>query len=83
MTPDEVVILCGEWETGPTPQRFSGEEYNVDLKITEIVRHPSFAAELGVEGGSDIAVFKISGECPHNINPICLPDPGRRKPKNG
>ena len=83
MTPDEVVILCGEWETGPTPQRFSGEEYNVDLKITEIVRHPSFAAELGVEGGSDIAVFKISGEGPHNINPICLPDPGRRKPKNG
>ena len=84
MTPDEVVIICGEWETGPTPQRFSGEEYNVDLKITEIVRHPDFAAELGVEGGSDIAVFKILEGGPQlNINPICLPDLGMREPKTG
>ena len=82
MDPDEMLILCGEWETGPAPKRFSGEEYNVVLKIKEIVRHPNFMPEEGVEGGSDIAVFKIHGEndvawSSKPIHPICLPDPGR------
>ena len=27
MDPEEVVILCGEWETGPTPQNFSDEKH--------------------------------------------------------
>ena len=62
MDPAEMLILCGEWETGPTPIRFSGEKYNVDLQIKEIVRHPDFRPQEGVDGGSDIAVFKISGE---------------------
>ena len=79
MTPDDATILCGEWETGPTPQRFSDEKYNVGLKITEIVRHPDFDAKVGVEGGSDIAVFKIeSGGLETGtsleIYPICLPN---------
>ena len=82
MVPDEMLILCGEWETGPTPRRFSGEEYNVVLEIKEIVRHPNFMPEEGVDGGSDIAVFKIHGEndvawSSKPIHPICLPDPGR------
>ena len=90
MRPEEVVILCGEWETGPTPARSSGEKYNIVLEIREIVRHPAFHAEnLGVEGGSDLAVFKIEEEGLANspplkeINPICLPDPARQTPTEG
>lgn len=88
MLPDEATILCGEWETGPTPPRFSKEKYNVGLKITEIVRHPDFDANLGVEGGNDIAVFKVvkgglANSSFLDINPICLPEPDRPKPKEG
>ena len=61
MDPNEVIILCGEWETGPTPQLSSGETYNIDLEVLEIIRHPEFdAGGLGVEGGSDLAIFKIN-----------------------
>ena len=82
MDPKEMKILCGEWETGPSPRRFSNEKYNVGLEIKEIVRHPDFLPAVGVDGGSDIAVFKIHGEeevawSSKPINPICLPDPGR------
>ena len=84
MDPAEMLILCGEWETGPSPLRFSDEKYNVDLEIQDIVRHPDFRPEEGVEDGSDIAVFKIRRESEEEaawssrpINPICLPDPAR------
>ena len=78
----EVVILCGEWETGPTPQNFSDEKYNVVLQVEDIIRHPDFEAEVGVEGGNDIAVFKVNNaglkDCSaKDINPICLPEPSR------
>ena len=85
MDPKEVVVLCGEWETGPTPPEYSNEKYNLDLEVIEIIRHPAFdASELGVEGGSDLAIFKIKEESSaalqdhssaSEINPICLPDP--------
>ena len=85
MDPNEVVILCGEWETRPTLREYSNEEYNLDLEVIEIIRHPAFdASELGVEGGSDLAIFKIKEESSaalqdhssaSEINPICLPDP--------
>ena len=89
MAPDEVVILCGEWETGPTPQKSSGEKYNVVLQVKEILRHPAFnAGGLGVEGGSDLALFKIKDQGLVNssaleINPICLPDPLNPNPREG
>ena len=92
MDPSEVVILCGEWETGPAPQISSGEKYNIPLEISEIVRHPDFdAADSGVDGGSDIAVFKVSETSQagssefdeHGVNPICLPEPSRPAPKEG
>ena len=55
MIPDEVVVLCGEWETGPTPKELSGESYNLVLDVKEIVQHPDFdAGGLGVEEGSDL-----------------------------
>ena len=57
MAPDEVVILCGEWETGPTPQKSSGEKYNVVLQVKVILRHPAFdAGGLGVEGVEGVGV---------------------------
>ena len=80
MEPSEVIVLCGEWETGPAPQLSSGEKYNVDLEVIEIIRHPEFdAGGLGVEGGHDLAVFRTSPQglansSALNINPICLPD---------
>lgn len=92
MDPKEVVILCGEWETGPAPQTSSGEKYNIPLEISEIIRHPDFdAADSGVDGGSDIAVFKVSETSQagssefdeHGVNPICLPEPSRPAPKEG
>ena len=92
MDPSEVVILCGEWETGSAPQISSGEKYNIPLEISEIVRHPDFdAKKSGVDGGSDIAVFKVletsqasSSEFDkHGVNPICLPEPSRPAPKEG
>jgi len=87
MAPDEVVILCGEWETGPTPAMSSGEKYDVVLEIREIVWHPAFdAGGLGVEGGNDLAIFKIKEQDLANspeINPICLPDPVEPNPKEG
>ena len=55
MIPDEVVLLCGEWETGPTPRELSGESYNLILDVKEIIQHPDFEADgLGVEEGSDL-----------------------------
>ena len=59
MDPEKVVILCGELDTGPTLQNFSHEKYNVVLLVEGIIRHPDFGAEVGVEGGNDIAVFKV------------------------
>jgi len=88
MAPDEVVILCGEWETGPTPAILSGEKYNLVLEIREIVRHPAFDyVGLDVEGGNDLAIFKIKEEGglanSPEINPICLPDPVGPNPYSG
>lgn len=90
MDPDEVIILCGEWQTGPSPLRFSGEEYNVPLKIKEIIRHPNFNPAEGVDAGNDLAVFKIdeadlkkSQADGHRINPICLPYPNRENSTKG
>ena len=55
MIPDGVVVLCGEWETGPTPRELSGESYNLILDVKEIIQHPDFEADgLGVEEGSDL-----------------------------
>ena len=75
MSAREMLIICGEWETGSTPPRFSGEEYNVDLEIKEIVRHPDFKPEVGVDGGVEsvltivpVKLWTFSINCaPHAI----------------
>ena len=89
MDPYEVVILCGEWEMGTGPQRLSKEEFNVVLKVKDIKRHPNFNPKHGVEGGNDLAIFKIDEdevEGKKDINriyPICLPEPGRLQATEG
>merc|ERR1712223_2202292 len=76
-------ILCGEWQTGSTTPQTSGEQYNVLLPITEIVRSPNFdAKDRGPEGGSDIAVFKVNDyqlkdSRKNRIYPACLPPKDR------
>ena len=89
MDPDEVVILCGEWEMGTAPKLLSKEEFNVDLEVTDIMRHPDFNPKHGVEAGNDIAIFKIDeddAEGKPDLNrviPICLPEPGRPQATEG
>ena len=84
MDGSDVDILCGEWETGTTPQEFSDETYNVDLPILEIIRHQDFdAAKEGPAAGSDIAVFIVNdgnlAESDDKIYPVCLPLKNRQK----
>ena len=47
---------------GAAPRRLSGEDFNVELEVTEIVRHPDFNPKYGVEAGNDLAIFKIDEE---------------------
>jgi len=51
--PDEIDILCGEWEMGDAGQDQSKEEFN--FKVKNILRHPKH----GVEAGNDVALFMI------------------------
>ena len=80
MTGFDAEIVCGEWETGSIPFSQSGEQYNIILSISEIVRHPDFDTSEGAGPGSgrDIAVFKVNDQ-DLNIDqyslhkPTCLP----------
>ena len=79
MEGEDAVVLCGEWEIGPTPMEISKERYNVALNVLEIIRHPSFDTEKGPIAGSDIAVFKVNDEKIRNdvtkklkLNPACF-----------
>ena len=81
MSPEEVVILCGEWETGPTPQELSGEKYNVILDIKDVIRHPDYTVNIDSSAHiqNDIAAFKVddnilsSMQNKWKIYPACLP----------
>ena len=84
----DVDIICGEWETGDTPREFSGEEYNVVMRVTGIARHPNFRPDVGPEEGSDIAIFKVKDSGLTNsrqmkIYPACLPPSGKETPTEG
>ena len=61
MTGWDAEILCGEWEAGDSPPASSGEEYNIILKINEIIRHPEYAVNIenSAHLQNDIAVFKV------------------------
>merc|ERR1711892_1511434 len=59
MLPEEVDIVCGEWETGPVPMTVSMEKYNVILSVTEIIIHEKYDKQKGPSSGNDIAIFKV------------------------
>ena len=81
MTGEDAEIICGEWETGPTPMDDSGEEYNVILPIKKITIHPNYTISRGELNSqfvaNDLAVFFVKDEQlkqnENKIVPICLP----------
>ena len=88
LLPNEVDIVCGEWETGPVPMAVSKEKYNVILQVEDIVVHEDFDKKKGPTNGNDIAIFKVKDTELRNaqskkIYPICLPDHKRDQPEVG
>ena len=86
MAPSDSVILCGEFDTRENDFRDSGERYNVEFTILEIVKHPEFS----VTNGNDISIFKVDDEVLKNdanlqneLRPACLPSTSKGIPKTG
>merc|ERR1719250_555916 len=68
----------------------TGEKYNVELHILEIIRHPDFDPTKGPIGGNDLAVFKVSdtklrnnGASDLDLWPACLHTDGGNKQRFG
>ena len=88
LTGDDAEIICGEWETGPTPMDESGEEYNIILPIKNITRHPNYTISRGEANSqfvaNDLAVFFVDDEelkqSQDKIVPICLPSSTDQSP---
>ena len=90
MTGEDGEIICGEWETGPTPASESGEEYNIILPIKNIIRHPEYKISRGDANSqfvsNDLAVFLVDDEeltTSDNIVPVCLPSANHQSSLNG
>jgi len=69
--------LCGEWDTSQATSAQSGERYNAELPVLEIVRHPDFDPSKGPINGNDIAVFKVNDfhiSSDLELWPACLPE---------
>ena len=90
MTGEDAEIICGEWETGPTPASESGEEYNIILPIKKIIKHPNYTISRGEQNSqfvaNDLAVFIVDDEELKNykdrVVPICLPSGNHSSPTN-
>ena len=92
MTGDDAEIICGEWETGPTPMSESEEEYNIILPIKTVTRHPNYSISRGEARSqfviNDLAIFIVDDkelkkkvdEMKHSIVPICLPSISHQTP---
>ena len=88
LLPEEVNIVCGEWELGAVPRTVSREKYNVILPVEEIVVHENYDFKKGPINGNDIAVFKVKDTQLANadserIYPACLPDPKSKRSSFG
>ena len=61
LTGVDAEILCGEWEAGDVPPSSSGEEYNLFIKIKNIIRHPEYTINIETSAylQNDIAIFKV------------------------
>ena len=78
LTGHDAEIICGEWETGPTPASESGEEYNIILPIKNVVRHPNYKISRGKLNSQfvadDLAIFQVDDnglqQSKENIVPI-------------
>ena len=47
MVESDAFVLCGEWDTGP--EASTEENYNIELPITSIVRHPGMINQYHVQ----------------------------------
>ena len=88
LTGVDAEIICGEWETGPTPASDSGEEYNIILPIKNIIIHPNYSISRGELNSqfvaNDLAVFIVDDkelmQSEDKIVPICLPSSKNQPP---
>jgi len=90
MGSEDSIILCGEWDTSQATSSSSGERYNLELPILDIVRHPDFDPSKGIINGNDIVIFKIDDtQLQNNVAkdlqlwPACLPTQSQETPKTG
>jgi len=90
MTGDDSFLLCGEWDSSQAGKEASGERYNIELPIKEIIRHPDFDPAKGPINGNDIVVFKIDdfaikNDVANNLQlwPSCLPSQTSDRPVSG
>jgi len=90
MTGEDSIILCGEWDSSQAAMNVSGERYNVNLIVLEIVRHPGFNPAIGPIGGNDVVVFKVDNTILQNevdfnrhLWPACLPSQTSESPITG
>ena len=88
MIGDDAEIICGEWETGPTPMDESEEVYNIILPIKKITIHPNYSISRGELNSqfvaNDLAVFFVEDEqlkqSADKIVPVCLPSSEHQSP---
>ena len=88
ITGDYAEIVCGEWETGPTPANESGEEYNIILPIRNVTRHPNYTISRGERNSqfvaNDLVVFFVDDkslkQSQDRIVPICIPSGNSQSP---
>jgi len=90
MTASDSVIRCGEWDISQASSQSTGEQYNIELPIVEIVRHPGYDPVKGVINGNDIVVFKVNDRNLQNgiatrfqVWPACLPPEKRDSMRTG
>ena len=85
--PDDVVVVCGEWFTGPLSTQDSPEE-EVVLLVERLVTHPEYSPAVGVLGGGDVAVYMLQEDSKRRlgqavadglVRAVCLPRPDSLK----
>jgi len=77
--PEDLNIVCGEWDTGTVAERFTPEE-EVVLTVLEFKNHPLFNVVKGPVGGHDLSVYFVDDKPLRNgavqkgkLYPACLP----------
>ena len=55
--PEDINLICGEWNIGPEPELYSIED-EIVLTVVKIINHEQYSSE-GPGAGSDIAVYQV------------------------